>query len=97
MSVYRVSKETVPGRIYGASGTATTVESAIDSPFPIQKSVLIKADGNNTADIIVGNRGNAANGYRLGPDDTITLPIDSLAAVGIVSAGGSQTYYTLQL
>jgi hypothetical protein len=95
MSVYQVSKETVPGRIYDGSGTATTTESGINSPFSLQKSVRIKASPDNTADIIVGNVRDAVNGFHLGPGDMIELPIDNVNAVGIVAASGTQTYFYL--
>ena len=88
-------QRTIPSNLYVGSGFAPPNETTINNPFLIQKSVRIKADSGNTDDIAVGRAGDALNGYRLGPGETVELSIDSMSAVGIVATNGTQAYYFL--
>ena len=71
----------------------TDATNGVNGTETAAKEVIIQADFDNSAYIMVGDSGAAAdtNGIRLNAGDTIILPVANIANIYIDASTGSQT------
>ena len=83
----------------GATGSTLVLSlqaTASQLPSYAIKSVLIKADPNNTSSVLVGfGSGLSTGGFPLMPGDTIVISIDDLSKLWMSSGSGTQVAYLI--
>ena len=78
------------GRLYFVTGTLTTAAAALGSSLADLTELVIQADPNNTADILLGDA--SSQGWRLIPGAEFACPVRNPALLFGKASTGTVTY-----
>jgi hypothetical protein len=89
MSTVSIARTSLP-RFFAGNAPIGTTEYQIDVPPGLYRGVIVRADPDNSAAVIVGHPGNAEQGYKLKPGAEIRLPVTDSAVFAIIGEMAGQ-------